>query len=590
MSLAAFQHPGFHSHLQRIRLFLIVGFLLLVAQLFSTQVLKQNTYLYAAESNRLNEILTPGSRGVILDRDGSVLAYNVAEFSLMADTRLLEADKNVVADVLSTLDTPIAVDELFFQLSSQSQVRVLRIPHVKALELLTSTLPEGLSVETGYNRVYKSDEYQTLSHVIGYVGAQPEGFFERNRDNYRSFDTIGVSGLEAAYEKQLRGESKVESVEVNSRGDILRSFVSRPETDGINLETTLSLRAYNIIESSIQEIIARYGDHAIAAIAMNPGSGEVYALASWPSFDANGFSNGITESAYARLIENEFRPLFHRAVLGTYPSGSTIKTLFAAGALEEGVITPQTSFFSSGGIQVGPWFFPDWRAGGHGATNVYWAIADSVNTFFYIIGGGYQDIEGLGIQKLRDIAVTFGLAAKTGIDLPSEESGLFPSPEFKLETKGERWYIGDTYNTAIGQGDVLVTPLQMARATAVFANGGLLVTPHLRTGLQAEAERIISEETASIIADAMRMTVTSGSGKLLQSVPVPVAGKTGTAQWSSLRENHSWFTGFAPSDEPEVVISILVEEGGDDALALQLSQLILQKWFDENPINRTIAE
>lgn len=241
------------------------------------------------------------------------------------------------------------------------------------------------------------------------------------------------------------------------------------------------------------------------------------------------------------------------------------------------------------------WFFPDWRAGGHGLTNVYKAIADSVNTFFYILGGGYNDISGLGVEKIREYAISFGLLHQTGIDLTSEAPGFFPSPQWKREVKNEQWYIGDTYNLSIGQGDVLVTPLQMNMVTAAIANGGTLYKPHLLKYFTDNNETIIvpgenwinnesvaSSEAVEVVKRAMRETVLTGSARSMQIVPVPVSGKTGTAQWHSTKLPHSWFIGFAPYDTPEVAITILVEEsGGGDQVAVPIARTFLTWYFTE---------
>ncbi len=233
-------------------------------------------------------------------------------------------------------------------------------------------------------------------------------------------------------------------------------------------------------------------------------------------------------------------------------------------------------------MSVSVWFFPDWRAGGHGITNVYHAIADSVNTFFYMIGGGNEQFTGMGIKKLMEHAANFGFGSQSGIDIPGEAEGFLPSKEWKLEKKGEIWYIGDTYHAVIGQGDFLATPLQIARATAVFANEGYLVTPHLNIDLETEKKKIVDDETVKIISDAMRGTVTYGSAKFLGTLPVTSAGKTGTAQWSNESANHSWFTGFAPFEDPEVVITVLIEEGDDSYLAVRTTHDILDWWFTKD--------
>ena len=285
-------------------------------------------------------------------------------------------------------------------------------------------------------------------------------------------------------------------------------------------------------------------------------------------------------------------PLFSRAWAGSFPSGSVIKPIIAAAAFSEGLINRQTTFFSSGGLQINTWFFPDWKAGGHGVTNVVKALAESVNTFFYIIGGGYENFVGLGLEKISEYLKKFGLANTVGIDLPGETAGFIPSREWKEDVKKERWYIGDTYNLSIGQGDLLVTPLQVANYTAIIANGGTSYQPHLvKRMINAEtkekidiAPRIIEKNVLpdsilSIVREGMRATITSGSAQSLNSLPVAVAGKTGTAQWSSKYSPHAWFTGFAPYDDPQIVLTILIEEGGEGShVAVPVAREVFGWW------------
>jgi penicillin-binding protein 2 len=267
----------------------------------------------------------------------------------------------------------------------------------------------------------------------------------------------------------------------------------------------------------------------------------------------------------------------------------------AASALEEGIITENSTFLSVGGIQIGQWFFPDWRAGGHGRTEVRRAIAESVNTFFYYIGGGHEDFRGLGVDKIVHYGELFGLGTQTGIDLAGEASGFVPIKEWKEEVKGERWYIGDTYHLAIGQGDLLVTPLQVAVFTSVFANGGALMRPHFVKNILTSSDQSLQEASTepiredfinryhiSTVRDGMRQTVVSGSARSMSSVPVPVAGKTGTAQWSSKKPTHAWFTGFAPFDPPEITITILIEEGGEGSeVAVPIAREFLTWYFSD---------
>jgi len=248
---------------------------------------------------------------------------------------------------------------------------------------------------------------------------------------------------------------------------------------------------------------------------------------------------------------------------------------------------------STGGLQVGQWSFPDWKAGGHGLTNVKKALAESVNTFFYYIGGGFGDFKGLGIERIVKYAALFGLDKVTGIDLPNESSGFLPSAKWKEDTKNEVWYIGDTYHASIGQGDITATPLQVANFTAAIANGGTLYEPHVVKKILDHNNNLIEEVKPKVIRAnfidpaniktvqaGMRQTITDGSGRNLNSLSVAVAGKTGTAQWSSTRSPQAWFIGYAPYNNPELAITVLVEEGGEgSSVAVPIAKDILQYYF-----------
>ncbi|MBU4315050.1 hypothetical protein KJ673_01445, partial [Patescibacteria group bacterium] len=437
-----------------------------------------------------------------------------------------------------------------------------------------------ISVETNALREYVTDEVSSLSHIIGYTSVINEEEYEAIKNlGYRQFDHIGKQGLEKTYESLLHGTYGEELLEVDAFGNIERIISKIDPKNGQNLYTTLDIRLQSFIETDLQEKLLKSVATKASVIVMDPNTGEILSLISWPAYDANLFAEGIEQESYSNLINDEDQPLFPRAIAGEFPSGSTIKPVYAAAALIEGIITPYTTFMSTGGIWVSVWFFPDWRAGGHGLTDVYHAIADSVNTFFYYIGGGKDDFEGLGIEQMMQYASLFGFGSQTGIDLPGEANGFLPSKQWKEETKGEQWYIGDTYHVAIGQGDLLVTPLQIAQSTAVFANGGSLITPHLNSGLDVSQRTIIDSGTAKIVQDAMRQTVTAGSARSMQSAVVEVAGKTGTAQWSTDGIPHSWFTGFAPFEDPQIVVTVLIEEGGNDNIAVPLSLDIINYWF-----------
>jgi penicillin-binding protein 2 len=314
-----------------------------------------------------------------------------------------------------------------------------------------------------------------------------------------------------------------------------------------------------------------------AAVAINPKNGEVLALVSLPTYDNNLFAKGISEADFQKLAGDKNTPLINRVTSGEYPSGSIIKPFYAVAALEEKIINESTTVQSTGGITIGQWTFPDWKPGGHGTTNVIKAIADSVNTFFYAIGGGYQNIKGMGPDILKKYLNMFNFGYEVTLDIAGEALGSIPDPAWKERVKNEAWYLGDTYNMSIGQGDVLITPLQMANALQVIANGGTMYKLHfLKAILDSDGnikseksseiikKDFISAQTIDIVRRGMRQTILTGSGKALSSLPIAVAGKTGTAQYGPNNESkHAWFTCFAPYDDPQIAMVILLEGAGE---------------------------
>ncbi len=559
-------------------------FLIFTAKTSALQLIQGEELRAQAERNRMYPVTLPAQRGILYDRNGIILAENESTFHVITSLEALPNDEGQMSNLLFTFaaqyDTDI--DDLFYAVEDApvGEFVLAELDHERAMRFLAESKRTELRLESTSNRRYITDQIPTLSHVIGYTATlNPDEYDTYRSAGYRPFDQIGKIGIESQYETELRGSFGEELFEVDAYGDLERAYSRTEPIDGENITLTIDAALQSYVEEVLAATLAGTPATKASVIIMNPENGEVLTLVSYPGYDANPFVTGIDEASYRGLLENEANPLFPRAYVGEFPSGSTIKPTFGAAALIEGIITPSTSFVSSGGVAIGPWFFPDWRAGGHGVTNIYHAIADSVNTFFYLIGGGNEQFEGMGIAKLMEYSVLFGLGVETGIDLPGEADGFLPSKQWKLETIGEQWYIGDTYNTSIGQGYMLVTPLQMARNTSIFANGGTLVTPHLVLGDDQPTEVIADEEIISVLQTAMRRTVTQGSASYLQGLPVEVAGKTGTAQWSSTNPDHSWFTGFAPYEDPELVITVLIEEGGDRGLAIPVTYDILSWWF-----------
>ncbi len=582
-------------------------------------------YYQLAEGNRIRNERVQAKRGIIYDRDGRALVINKPDFLLYFVPADLPKDLGArekiierVSEILSGSSTgPIIAGAESKRALSKTEVEKIltasldRVPrgsldsyqplsiadklqYEKAMLLsLESANWPGVVLSSRSGREYRLPSL-SASHLLGYTGKISEEELERAGAEYQLIDYVGKTGLEYFWESELKGVSGRKQIEVDALGREKKILNSRPAVDGRSLQLALDGEAQKKLEELLSAALGRARLKRGSAIILDPRNGEVLAMVSLPAYDDNLFARGITGDEYAALTENPDRPLFNRAVAGEFPSGSTIKPVMAAAALEEGIIDEHTLVVSTGGLRVGQWFFPDWRAGGHGTVDVKTALAQSVNTFFYYIGGGYQGFKGLGVDRIVRYEKLFGLSEQTGIDLPGEASGFLPSKEWKEKTKGEKWYIGDTYHLSIGQGDLTVTPLQVAVYTSVFANGGTLFRPHLVRAFLANEEKAVSMVEAApvrsdfikkanieIVRQGMRQTVVSGSARSLSTVPVPVAGKTGTAQWSSKAAPHAWFTGFAPFDDPRIVITILVEEGKEGStIAVPIAREFLTWYFE----------
>ena len=413
-----------------------------------------------------------------------------------------------------------------------------------------------------------------MSHLMGYTGKINAQEIAQYGNDYTMLDYVGKAGLEDFYENELKGVSGKKQVEVDALGKESRVISQTPVEDGHNLLLSINLEAQAKLEQLLADELKIAGKSKGVAIASDPRNGEIIAMVSLPAYPNNIFARGITSAEYKFLSDQPDQPLFNRAITGEYPAGSTIKPVVAAGALDAGVVDEHRQFLSVGGLRINQWLFPDWKAGGHGLTDVRKALADSVNTYFYIVGGGYQDVAGLGFDRLLNYFKLFGLGAQTGIDLPNEGNGFLPTREWKLKTTGERWYIGDTYHLSIGQGYLLATPLQINYYTNYFANGGSFYRPHLVRSILNGSDQVLRNEDiqpvksnvvpagiVQVVREGMRQGVTNGSSRRLSALPFAVAGKTGTAQFNANKDPHAWWTGFAPYDEPTISLTVLIEEG-----------------------------
>lgn len=580
------------------------------------QIIRGQYYHGLAEGNRIRVVSLGAPRGVFFDIRGRQLVNNVPSYNLLVTPGDVPTDQATRAAALATVsrEAEIPQADLETQLADDRaypyQARVVKqgLSYDQVIALtLTSQEVDGFELQEGARRQYGPDETAepllSLGHIVGYTGQLTREEYEEHRQQgYFLNDIIGKTGLEAVYEKALKGVNGRRTVEVDARGREQKNITATPSVPGEDITLGIDIGLQRVAEESLRASLTQFGKRRGAVVALDPRNGAIRALVSWPSFDANAFAVGLSSTEYTALATDPNQPLFNRAVSGVYPSGSTVKPVMATAALTEGVINEHTSFTSVGGVRIGQWFFPDWKAGGHGVTDVRKAIAESVNTFFYMIGGGMPrggnpasgeyDFTGLGPERISDWLKRFGLGEKTGIDLPAENAGFVPTVEWKNRTTGEPWYIGDTYNLSIGQGNLLVTPLQVALWTATVANGGTLYQPHLAVKIGdrevapvVQRSSIGDPQALAVARAGMRDAVLAGSARSLQSVPLPVAAKTGTAQWNSNRPNHAWVTTFLPADKPELVVTVLVEEGEEGSrTATPVARAILE-FYAQHRIN-----
>jgi penicillin-binding protein 2 len=599
------------SH-RRLGLFFIclMGFLAVLLGRTGYLMAQSGSFKARSDSNRIRSIPVPAARGIIFDRNGVQLTDNVPDLQLAVVPADLPTDPEARSYAVSAIAalsgaTPEAAEQVLADYPAKSYEPVTIAERVTRDQAIALTIAKNdypaIRITPGSHRYYSlSNTVTSLSHILGYMGRiRSEDIKNVKSGNYQPTDAIGRTGLEYQYESQLRGVPGVKKVEVDAIGNEVGQVGQEEPVSGKNLRLSIDEGLSAASEAALQKMLDKTKQKRGAAIVEDVRNGEILALVSLPAYSNNRFSEGISSAEYQSLLNDPNHPLFSRAISGTYPPGSTAKLIVASAALAENVVTPKTTVNSVGGIMYGgQWWFPDWKAGGHGITDVRRAIAWSVNTFFYMVGGGYESFQGLGIDRLVKYFKVFGLGQKLGIDIPNEASGFVPTPEWKAKTKKEVWYIGDTYHVSIGQGDLLVTPLQMAAWTSTIANGGTIWQPHLAQAFvddkgsvieqvnpKANAEKVVDEKYLSTVRAGMRDTVVSGSAQSLKGIPMEIAGKTGTAQVSGL-DNHAWFTGFGPYSDPKISVTVLLEEGKEGSTTSVPVAGEIFAWYAANRLNK----
>ncbi len=599
-----------------IAVFALLASLTLSWKLFSLQVAQGKENALLASNNRIRTINITAPRGAIYDRNGVLLARNVAQYDLVVSPLQLpksQNDINKISEAISPI-LNVPADDLRARLNKiqkSQQTEVLlesNIDREKSLQLEEKSreLP-GLLLETTPQRQYLDENM--LAHFLGYIGRISAEEW-KEKPEYRPVDVIGKSGIEKSYESELKGISGKEQIEVDASGKPVR-FLARVEpvagkNISLSIDWELQKRMYGAVKSQVEKSGAKAG----SGVALDPQTGEVLAAVNYPTYDANLFAKGIKQDEYNNLLNNDAKPLLNRVTSGNYPVGSVIKPFISAAALQENVVTSSTTISDNGKIDVQNIYDPSvvytfkgWKPEGIGNVNVVRAIEQSSDIYFYQVGGGYKGFQGLGERRLLDWYSKFGFGKKTGLDI-DESAGYLPSPEKKKKSTGEAWYVGDTYNVSIGQGDLKATPLQMAVATSSIANGGKIVKPHLLRSVNADKSLVraapvdiikadfITAQNLRLVQQGMENVVSQGTAccTMKNEVPVQVAGKTGTAETSSegfdgknpRTRPHSWFSSYAPANNPRISTVIMVENSGEGSEFAAPATREVLKWYFSN--------
>ncbi|MBK7414621.1 MAG: penicillin-binding protein 2 [Dechloromonas sp.] len=603
--------PRFRFRLGFTAVSVLIAFAILFGRFFWLQVLQHDFYRTRAEDNRIALIPIVPNRGVITDRNGVVLARNYSAFTL-------EITPSQTVDLETTIDSLAEVIDVqpkdrkrFKRLLDEAKnfesipIRTrLTDAEVAKFAAQRYRFP-GVEVKARLFRQYPLSHI--ASHAIGYIGRITDRDLKwieesERQANYKGTDHVGKTGLEQHYEFELHGETGYEEVEIDAGGRAIRSLKRIPPVSGNNLQLTLDAKLQEITEKA-------FGDRKGALVAIEPSTGGILALVSNPTFDPNMFVDGITPENWRELNEHPSKPMINRAINGAYPPGSTFKPFMALAALEMGKRTPNQSISDPGYFNFGNHQFRDDKKGGHGSVDMYKSIVHSCDTYYYILAND------MGIDNISKFMGSLGFGQRSGIDLGKDDSGeskgVLPSQEWKKQRfkkpEQQKWYAGETISIGIGQGYNAYTPIQLAQATAVVANNGVMFRPHLvrnivdaKTGEKrlVEPEPIrdlhLKQQNVDVIRRAMVGVNKEGTGaRAFAGAGYEAAGKTGTAQVFSLKgaeykanstkkelRDHALFIAYAPADNPKIALAVLVENGGFGAQsAAPIARMVLDYYL-----------
>lgn len=588
--------------------FFFLATVILFSKTFYLQIILGKQLLVLSENNKGKINLIPAQRGIIYDSNGKKLVLNSPDFNLVCDKRnfLVATPQSLqqISQMAQMLGKTESELNGLFAASDESKVLIYEaLPQemLLVLEARMDTLP-NCTIEKNTLRNYVMGPI--FSHVLGYTG-KPNKQELAAAPTVTSSDNVGKTGLEKFYDQSLRGVAGRTKTDKNATGTDKGVQIVSHQTPGYNLVLNIDADLQKVVYDSLEKSIKNIGSKKGAAIALDPRTGAVLALVSYPAYDDNLFSNGISQTDFDKALNDPNQPFFNRAIGAKYPTGSAIKPFEASGALQEKLIDPNKLINDPGYILVKNQYDPSivYTFAGvmpHGLVDMRKALAVSSNIYFYTVGGGYGDQKGLGPARIKKYLDLFGWEQKTGIDLPGEFKGFVPSPDWKKQTKNESWWDGDTYNLSIGQSDLQVTPLQVAVAYAAIANGGTLYKPQIvqkiidGSGKSASiiqefkpeitGQHFIDFANLQIVREGMLDGVRKdyGSSHSLNDLPVQVAGKTGTAQTSKDGFYNTWSANFAPYDNPSIVFLATIEGvEGLRAATLPVAHDVLQYYFSK---------
>lgn len=569
----------------------VLVIVVLIARAGYLQIYDGEYYAELAEGNRIRIIPAMAPRGTFFDRNGELLVQNRPGFTVSLLPLTAPISDEVIQRLSDLIKVP--VDEIKTKIAAHSGFDPIRIKAdvtpdiVTIIEEQKDTYP-GVVIEVQPIRDYMNK--QEAAHTYGYVSEINDAELEKMKNQgYKTGDIIGKFGLEKIYDKELRGENGGQQVEVDVAGKPVQIIGRKEPIPGDDLYLTIDKNLQTAAEKAVDDQLKQIHANAAAAVALNPQTGEILAMVSRPAFDPNLFAHGISSKDWNALNNNPYHPMDNKAITGEYPPGSTFKIVTGTAALTEGVVTPDEIIFDSGHH----WIIPKGNSGGEalGPINFRQGMAHSDNVYFYEMGNR------LGIDRLEKYARMFGLGKKTGIDLPYEAEGLVANRKYKEKNfEDGEWYLSETFDAAIGQGFNLVTPLQAAMVMGEIAADGKRYKPHVVSKIIGPDGSVVKDfqpellSTLDVDPNVIKLvqqglhdvTVYGTAASSFRGFNVPIAGKTGTAENPHGRD-HGWFVAYGPFDNPNIVVAVIVEQGGFGAQsAVPIGRKILEAWFGLN--------